>query len=34
MPFCLHGFWTRLERLLEPEMHTLAMFAFIALRKN
>jgi hypothetical protein len=34
MPFCLHRFWTQLERLLEPEMHTLAMFAFIALRKN
>jgi SAM-dependent methyltransferase len=34
MPFFLHGFWTGLERLLEPEMHALAMFAFIALRKN
>ncbi len=34
MPGFLHGSWAWLERLLEPQMHHLGMFAFVALRKS
>jgi len=34
MPGFLHRSWARLEQLLDGQMNTLAMFAFIALRKN
>jgi SAM-dependent methyltransferase len=34
MPGFLHGLWARLEQLLGRRMNTLAMFAFIALRKE
>jgi len=34
MPGFTHSWWWRLERMLEPCMSSLAMFAFIALRKR
>ena len=34
MPGSLHGWWMRLEQLLDGRMNTIAMFAFIALCKN
>lgn len=34
MPGFLHGFWERMEHLLEARMNSLAMFAFITLRKE
>ena len=34
MPGFLHSFWAKLERLLRPQMDTLAMFAFISLYKR
>ena len=34
MPGFSHRFWAQLERLLESQMNTLAMFAFIELRKK
>ena len=34
MPGFLHGSWAWLERRLEPQMHHLAMFAFVALCKS
>jgi SAM-dependent methyltransferase len=34
MPGFTHRAWARLERALQPQMHTLGMFAFISLRKG
>jgi SAM-dependent methyltransferase len=34
MPSFTHSFWARLEMMLEPYMSSLAMYAFIALRKR
>ena len=34
MPGFFHGFWARVEHFLEPRMNSLAMFAFITIRKK
>ena len=34
MPGFSHGLWARLERLLEPHMSRLAMFAFVSVRRR
>jgi len=34
MPGFAHPAWARLETMLEPYMSSLAMFAFISLRKG